>query len=300
LLFSKDGRPDELRAASFRTAFVALACAMLVVALQPSDGMAQTPKSKTTQKAATKPALRGMSWDSIKAMPDWSGMWTPGRPPADAPRPPAGTGGGGPFAQGAPYKPEFAAKNAERMARVRGDGPGGEANIPLSNSGMCVPGGVPGNMALVSHEYVFQPGRVIILLENSEVRRLWTDGRSHVPVEESNPSFQGDSVGHWEGDTLVVETSNIYPEAEFGFGLHVTGKTVVHERFTRVGDKMRIETEIEDPILFTGPWKYTRWYDREDRAYVEYVPCTLADRAVKDGDKLKGIDFNRDRKLPGE
>jgi hypothetical protein len=155
-------------------------------------------------------------------------------------------------------------------------------------------------MQLVSHEYVFSPGRVIILLENSEVRRIWTDGRGHVPVDESNPSFQGDSIGHWEGDTLVAETTNIYPEAEFGFGNHVTDKTVVKERFTRVGDKMRIELVITDPVLFTGPWTFTRWFDREDRAYVEYVPCTLADRAVKEGDKLKGIDFNPDRKLPGE
>lgn len=277
---------------------LAAVCIALACGVAPVSAAAQTMKAPASTVSAKKPVLRGMTWDSIKGMPDWSGMWTPGRPPPGTPRPAIAPGGG--FTSGAPYKPEIAARNAARFARVRGAGPGGETDIPLSNSGLCIPGGVPGNMALVSHEYLFSPGRVIILLENSEVRRVWTDGRDHVPVEESNPSFQGDSIGHWEGDTLVVETSNIYPEAEFGFGNHVTEKTVVNERFTRVGDRMRVEMVITDPDLFTGPWTFTRWFDREDRAYVEYVPCTLADRAVKEGDKLKGIDFNPDRKLPGE
>ncbi len=262
-----------------RALLMAALCSVLAVSVH-----AQTPKPRS--------GLRGATWDSIKTLPDWTGMWAPGRPPAGVTSTTPPPGG---FAAGAPYKPEIAARIQARMARVRGEGAGGVADIPLSNSGFCIPGGVPGNMGLVSHEYVYSPGRVIILLENSEVRRIWTDGRGHQPVEEATPSFQGDSIGHWEGDTLVVETSNIYPEAEFGFGNHVTDKTVLKERFTRLGDKMRVETEITDPTLFTGPWRYTRWYDREDRDFVEYVPCTMADRAMKEGDHLKGIDFNPNR-----
>ncbi len=278
-------------AASLRAVLIGAACAVLTVGL-PAGAIAQAAKP-----AVAKSTLRGGTWDSIKALPDWSGMWTPGRPPAGVPQPPRPAGNFATlgFMAGAPFKPEIAAQSAARMARVRGDSPGGEADIPLSNSGSCIPGGVPGNMALVSHEYAYTPGRVIILLENSEVRRIWTDGRGHQPVEEATPSFQGDSVGHWEGDTLVVETSNIYPEAEMAFGNHDTEKTVIHERFTRIGNKMRIETSVEDPDLFTAPWTYTRWYDREDREAVEYVPCTMADRAIKDGDRLKGIDFNPHR-----
>ncbi len=272
--------------------------------------MAQS--ASTLAKPNTK--LRGMTWDSIKAQPDWSGMWTPGRPPpgegGPARRRPRRrawrtrrrTGGapGGPagFGGGMPYKPEYAAKNAARFKRLQGDGPGGEADIPLSNSGYCIPSGVPEVMGQVSHEYMFAPGKVVILLENSEIRRIYTDGRGHVPDDESNPSFEGDSIGHWEGDTLVVDTTNIYPDAEFTFGQHVTDKTVIHERFTRIGNKMKIEQTVTDPILFTKPWVTTHWYDREDREAVPYERCTMADRAKKVGDKLAGIDFTVNRPPP--
>jgi hypothetical protein len=188
-----------------------------------------------------------------------------------------------------------------RMLRVRGQGPGGQADIPLSNSGLCVPSGVPEVMTQVAHEYVFKPGVVIILLENSEIRRIWTDGRGHPSDDESNPSFQGHSIGHWEGDTLVVETAQIYPEAELFFGMTVTDKTVIKERINLFDkDTLRIDTIVDDAELFTKPWTYTRYYRREDREAVPYERCTLADRAKKVGDKLIGIDFDANKIKPGD
>jgi hypothetical protein len=276
----------RLSASAGRFTLLIGACGALVLGAIPNA------EAQTTSNTS----LRGGTLASIASLPDWSGMWAPGRAP---PGEPAELRSPGPMANGAPFKPEIAAQNAARMKRVTGNGAGGEADIPLSNSGFCIPGGVPGNMTLVSHEYGFAPGRVYIILENSETRRIYTDGRGHVPLEDATPSFQGDSIGHWEGDTLVVETNNIYPEAEFGFGVHVSDKTAIHERFTRVGDKLRVETEITDPTLFTAPWKFNRWFDREDREFVEYVPCTMADRAVKQGDLLKGIDFNPNRNALG-
>jgi len=259
----------------------------------------------------SKVPLRGSTWDSISKMPDIGrGMWTPGgRPPASA-VPAAGSGrpaaqapppGGGGFGSNMPFKPKYKAMSDERMQRVRGQGAGGEADIPLSNSGFCIPSGVPGNMMLVSHEYMFKPGVVVMILENSEIRRIWTDGRGHPPDDESNPDFQGHSIGHWEGDTLVVETKQIYPEAELFFGMTVTEQTVVKERIS-LADKntLRIDTVVEDDELFTKPWAYTRYYRREDRESVPYESCTLADRAQKVGDKLIGIDFNKDRAKPGD
>jgi hypothetical protein len=187
------------------------------------------------------------------------------------------------------------------MLRVRGLGPGGREDIPLSNSGFCVPSGVPGNMSLVSHEYMFKPGVVLMILENSEIRRIWIDGRGHPSDDESNPDFQGHSIGRWEGDTLVVETIQIYPEAELFFGMTVTDKTVMRERI-RLADKdtLQIDTVVEDTELFTKPWTYTRFFHREDRESIPYERCTLADRAKKQGDKLIGIDFDVNKKQPGD
>jgi hypothetical protein len=261
---------------------------------------------QTSVAADSKAELRGMTWDSILKMPDWGrGMWTPGRPPAavNAPRTVASpeAGGVGGFGSGVPFTPKYRAMSDARMLRVRGQGPGGQADIPLSNSGLCVPSGVPEVMTQVSHEYVFKPGVAIILLENSEIRRIWTDGRGHPSDDESNPSFQGHSIGHWEGDTLVVETAQIYPEAELFFGMTVTDKTVIKERINLFDkDTLRIDTIVDDAELFTKPWAYTRYYRREDREAVPYERCTLADRAKKVGDKLIGIDFDANKIKPGD
>jgi len=254
-----------------------------------------------TLAAETKPELRGMTWDSIAKMPDWStGMWTPGRPPAAVAQPAAERPTGG-FGANVPFTPKYRAMADARMLRVRGLGPGGREDIPLSNSGFCIPSGVPQNMGQVSHEYVFKPGLVILLLENSEIRRIWTDGRGHPPEDESNPDFQGHSIGRWEGDTLVVETAQIYPEAELFFGMTVTEKTVMRERISLFDkDTLRIDTVVEDDELFTKPWTYTRYFRRELREAVPYERCTLADRAKKVGDKLIGIDFNADRPKAGD
>ena len=212
-------------------ALAALACTLLAVS------------ASSAAPASTKEALRGQTWEAIKKLPDWSGMWTPGRPPPGA----TSLGSpGGIFGTTAPLTPKYAAIREKRMVAVRGDGEEGLNGIPLSNSGLCLPNGTPHNMDPVSHEYLFSPGRVTILLENSEIRRIWTDGRAHVPDELSNPSFSGDSIGHWEGDALVVDTVNIYPEAELFIGQDVTEKTHVKERITRVGDKLRIDTIVEE------------------------------------------------------
>jgi len=281
-----------------RLAHITVASGLLAVAGHAA--IAAEPAKASAAKAES----RGMTWDSIIKLPDWAhGMWTPGRPPASvtAARPAAQVPAGGGFGFNLPFTPKYKAISDARMLRVRGQGSGGLADIPLSNSGFCIPSGVPEVMMQVSHEYVFKPGVVIMLLENSEIRRIWTDGRGHPPDDESNPSFQGHSIGHWEGDTLVVDTKQIYPEAELIFGMTVTEKTVMKERISLAEkDTLRIDTSVEDDELFTKPWTYTRYYRREDRESVPYERCTLADRAKKVGDKLIGIDFNVNKGQPGE
>jgi len=263
--------------------------------------LAAVPAAQATD---AKPELRGQTWDSIKHMPDWSGMWTPGRPPAGETQPARPGAGGGPggfmFGFGVPLTPKYAAIRDKRMLAVRGEGEKGLEGVPLSNSGFCIPSGVPEIMGQVSHEYLFSPGRVTMLMENSEIRRIWTDGRGHPSDDDSNPSFSGHSIGHWEGDTLVVDTIQIFPEAEMFIGQHVTDKTHIVERFTRIGDKMKVETTITDPELLTKPWVFTHWYDREDREAVDYERCTLADRVKKGDGRLLGINFDVNKPAAGD
>ena len=111
-------------------------------------------------------------------------------------------------------------------------------------------------------EFIFTPGRVTILGElDSLVRRIYTDGRAH--ARDPELSYAGESIGHWEGETLVVHTAAISPNAELLAGLRGSGRTQVTERI-RLQDRthLQIDTIVEDPVALTAPWRYSRVHER--------------------------------------
>jgi hypothetical protein len=80
------------------------------------------------------------------------------------------------------------------------------------------------------------------------------DGRPHLP--EGVRQWMGDSRGHWEGDTLVVETANFLRETSFRAGL-TTSALQLTERFTRVSEgTLNYEVTVEDPNAWARPWTY--------------------------------------------
>ena len=119
----------------------------------------------------------------------------------------------------------------------------------------CLPEAMPSWM-LVTHnamEILFTPGRVTMLGESdgNRLRRIYTDGRSHPDVPD--PTFHGHSIGHWEGDTLVVETTNFRDEGIYRNANPATLRLI--ERFTRVdADTISYEFTIDNPTAFTKPW----------------------------------------------
>jgi hypothetical protein len=185
---------------------------------------------------------------SLAKLPDWSGTWAmPDRAFMGVMR--AGAS--------APFRPEYAAR-----ARAR------------SNSTACLPTGMPGIMALpLGYEFLFTPGRVTILTEEGPmIRRIYTDGRGH--SEDPEPSFTGESIGHWEGSTLIVDTIAIKPATEFINRLKTSGKTHVIERFSlKDPDHMLVETEIDDPVALSQAWRYSVTYLRSKTAFVESYYC---------------------------
>jgi hypothetical protein len=93
--------------------------------------------------------------------------------------------------------------------------------------------------------YVTEPGNYFRLIP--------TDGRPH--RTDLDPSYNGDSVGHWEGDTLVVDATGFNDDTWLGSdGWYHSEALHVVERFTRDGDKLRYEVTVEDPNVFTRPW----------------------------------------------
>jgi hypothetical protein len=106
-------------------------------------------------------------------------------------------------------------------------------------------------------QIVATPKFVVMLTETYHAFQVIpTDGRKH--REDIPPSYRGDSVGHWEGDTFVVETKNFTDDtwmfAEGRVSFHSDALRIV-ERYRRV-DKNTLEVDavIEDPKVLTGPW----------------------------------------------
>jgi hypothetical protein len=153
----------------------------------------------------------------------------------------------------APYKPEYFAKVKALADQTYGVA---NKNDPMFD---CKPSGIPrggfGQMHIVQ-----TPGAMAVLFENGENDRIiYTDGRKH--PDDLDTSYMGDSVGHWEGDTLVVDVAGLNDETWLAGSFGAPKYTMIHsdkehviERWTRNGDTLNYQATVEDPVMFTHPW----------------------------------------------
>src|SRR5580698_2467870 len=134
--------------------------------------------------------------------------------------------------------------------------------VNWSDYDRCITRGVAGSILPVVYgnglEIVQTPGYVAIRYEMvHDARIIPTDGRAHLP--SSVRSYMGDSVGHWEGNTLVVETTNFNGTLGIGpngGGIPGSDEMKLTERFTRVADNtINYELRVDDPKTYTAPWK---------------------------------------------
>lgn len=213
--------------------------------------------------------------DALEALPDWSGIWNPvggimfaGPDRAVLAEDPAGDEGGlsfgplpGSYLTDVPYKPAYQAIYDQKVRRGAEeffvDDPVGGCMLP---HGMPrVMGGAPGPIEIV------QTPKITYMIWDymNELRRIHTDGRGHPPPEESWPMVMGHSIGHWEGQTLVVDT-RLMREGQFDrSGAPHSDQVHLMERIT-LGDDGRLEIDmvVEDPVMFTRPWAVTRYWAR--------------------------------------
>src|SRR5436309_1620122 len=145
-----------------------------------------------------------------------------------------------------PYQPWARAERIERELPHRG------YDDPTAH---CFVAGVPRSMYTPSPYQILQPpGYVVLLFERMSWRIIPLDGRPHIP--DNVRLWQGDSVGRWEGDTLVVETTNLNGKA----WLNEVGDVVSHaetvvERFIPVNaDLLTYRATVTDPIAYPRPW----------------------------------------------
>ena len=154
-----------------------------------------------------------------------------------------------------PMLPEARKRNAERAAKNKGHEFDSYENRPLSERCILmnqeripmIPGANDNNLLQI----VQGPGYVTLLHEiDHSTRVIPTDGRPHVP--QSIREYQGDSVGHWEGNTLVVDTTNFTDKTAFRGS---SEKLHLIERFTRTApDQLIYQFTVEDPSTWDKPW----------------------------------------------
>lgn len=172
-----------------------------------------------------------------------------------------------------PFSPQGEALYKQRLSRLGKDDP--EAR--------CLPPGVP---RLTTTPYPFRfvqtPKYIAILYEGGTHtwRQIFMDGRGFSPNAED--LWIGESIGHWDGDTLVVETSGFNDRTWIdAAGIPHSTQLKVIERIRRLDmDNMEIVSTIDDPVMFTKPWSFTTYPKRLHGELMEYI-CNENNRDVQ-------------------
>jgi len=191
-----------------------------------------------------------------------------------------------------PVKPSAEAKRDYDLAHIA------DSYEYMSVWDRCITRGVPGAYFPAgynnAHQIVQAPGYVMILSEMiHEARIIPLDGRPHLPstVREWN----GDSRGHWDHNTLVVDTTNfngkgwISTSAAGGRIKGIPQSTSLHlvERFTRVdANTINYEVTVDDPEVYTKPWKVAMPLTRDETYRIYEYACHEGNEAV--GNILRG------------
>ena len=177
--------------------------------------------------------------------------------------------------------------------RQENDAHNGDAPELMSPWDRCITRGVPGGFFPAGYNNGYQimqiPGYVVIHYEMIHAARIIpTDGRAHLPSHLR--LWDGDSVGHWEGNTLVVDVTNyngkgwIATNAASGRIRGVLQSDALHvvERFTRVSaNTIHYDVTIDDPKTYTRPWKLAIPLERDDQyQFFEYA-CHEGNHAVE-------------------
>jgi hypothetical protein len=154
--------------------------------------------------------------------------------------------------------------------------------------------GKPGTPRIGSPRRIIQlPGEVVFLYEDisgDPYRIIPTDGRPH--RKDPNPSAYGDAVGHWEGDTLVVDSRGFSEDTWFGEeGYFHSDAMRVLERFWRDGANLIYQATVEDPKVLTAAWTMPPRVVKPSTEHLEESPACVED----DGNKLLNLDHHGQR-----
>lgn len=145
--------------------------------------------------------------------------------------------------------------------------------MEVTHEARCLPLGIPTLWSMIyPGEMFISPAKITILFENIGFVNIWLDGRKHSDYIE--PSYTGESIGRWEGDTLVVETIGITTRTVLSGGARHSSKLRVIARLREVQPGLiENRVRIEDPVAFKGPVDYVIAYKKTPEEVLKEYYC---------------------------
>lgn len=152
----------------------------------------------------------------------------------------------------------------------------------------CYPAGMPRVMTRYGSLMMLQYPTAIFMVSrlNNEYRVIWLDGREREPDASRDYNWNGESIGRWEGDTLVIETTGFTDENHLiQQGVFTGNQLKIIERYQVIndGNTLVMEFIMTDPEHWVGEWRHVKFRDRILRADVREASCLPADNALLPG-----------------
>ncbi len=207
-----------------------------------------------------------LAWNSL---PDWSGVYT--RAPVagfafDPDQPPDGV----PTAK---LTPEYQAKMLKRIEDVK-------QGIEWDPISTCAPPGHPRWLTEpFLREFIVTPDQTWLINEMvNDIRRIYTDGRDHTPEADRYPLYNGDSIGFWDGDRLVIHTNQLQAGIYQRSHPDYTDQVETVEIWHKVDDKtVGADVWVYDPPALAEPWytrqSYLKLNDPDKNLRIRYWNC---------------------------
>lgn len=272
-------------------AAISVACALIVAT--PASAQMGPPRNpiksidspypyKTAKEhyEALKKAAKGGTKHTAQTLPDWSGYWN------------SDFGVGLLQISGRNVPDKSILMNAltppyqKIFQKTLDDAKAGKEWDPLS---YCLPPGFPRWFSEYGlREFVLRPDKVWLISEMmNEVRRVYTDGREHTPEEQALPLWLGDSIGFWNGDTLVISTVQLRENIMQREMPTHSERLETIETWRKVSeDRIEVELTMYDPVAFTKPWFTKQAFTKEKDPDVRsrYWACAENNNVVRNAD----------------
>jgi hypothetical protein len=182
--------------------------------------------------------------------------------------------------------PEFTEKSKKIYAEYQEYARAGKRYI--EPTAFCYPAGMPRLMTRYGALMILQYPTVVYIVSrlNNEMRVIFLDGREREPENIRDKNWSGESLGHWEGDTLVIETEGFTDDNHLiQQGIFAGDQLKITERYTMLNDGNTIKMEfiMTDPEHWIGEWRHTKFRDRLLNSDVREANCLFEDNEALPG-----------------